>query len=460
MIVLSVKHGCGNSDEQKPRAVMALNNIQVLRVGDHHAALLFLKEHPCDLLLYTLSYRCEKDGEEAQNFLREAGKIHTLPIVIMTPEKMQAPGFEILMSRILQMGPFDWVTGSIEDVALFKVYDRLLSNRSELPPKPFLSKKGKGYKFQEMVGRSPGVLKIFSTIERFAPYNTTVLITGETGTGKEMVAGAIHALSPRRSMRFIACNCTALQETLIESELFGHVKGAFTGAIQKRDGLFLHGHGGTIFLDEIGDMPLPFQVKLLRVIEEQEIRPVGSDNVVPVDVRIVAATNQDLWQAVQSGRFRRDLFYRLNVAHMEIPPLRERREDIPILSDYFLEQIKRKNRLSVKGCSEEAGRLLMNYDWPGNVRELKNTLEAAALMARGDQLAIRDFPPVLQEFAITHQEKVIQSSPRPNSIAAREKRHIEEVISRCQGNKTNAARELGLSRRALYRRLEKYELSS
>jgi DNA-binding NtrC family response regulator len=460
MIVLSVKHRFGNDGEPKPIAVMKLNHIQVIRAGDHNAALRFLKEHPCDLVLYTLLYGSENEGEEALNFLREAGKIHKEPVVILTPEIPPPLGLEPLMSRIQAMGSFDWVTGSMEDVALFKLYDRLLSNRPTLPAKTFFSKWGKGYQFQEMVGRSPGILKVFGAIERIAPYNTTVLITGETGTGKEKVASAIHALSPRRSMRFIACNCTALQETLLESELFGHVKGAFSGAIQKRDGLFLHSHGGTIFLDEIGDMPLPFQVKLLRVIEEQEIRPVGSDNVVSVDVRIVAATNQDLWQAVQSGRFRRDLFYRLNVAHVELPSLCERREDIPILCDYFLEQIKRKNRLSLEGCSAEAGRLLMHYDWPGNVRELKNTLEAAALMATGDQLTIRDFPPILQEYAITHQDKILQSTVRLNSIAAREKSHIEEVISRCHGNKTSAARELGLSRRALYRRLEKYQLSS
>ncbi|HLB94864.1 MAG TPA: sigma-54 dependent transcriptional regulator [Nitrospiria bacterium] len=460
LTVLSVKHGCGNTDEQKPHASMMLNHVQLIQAGSHHEALRFLKEHPCDLVLYTLLYGSEREGEEVQNFLREAGKIHKPPIIIMSPEESSSTESKALMARIQGMGEFEWIKGSVEDIALFKLYDRLIGNRPSLSAKASYSKWGKGYQFQGMVGRSPAILKVFSAIERIAPYNTTVLITGETGTGKEMVAKSIHALSPRRSMRFVACNCAAMPEALLESELFGHVKGAFTGAIQQRDGLFRHSHGGTIFLDEIGDMPLPLQAKLLRVIEEQEIRPVGSDNVASVDIRVVVATHQDLWHSVQSGSFRKDLFYRLNVARVELPPLRERQEDIPILCDYFLDVVKRKNRLSLTGCSEEAMRLLMLYDWPGNIRELKNTLESATLMVTGDHLAIRDFPPNLQEYAITHQEKVLSSSTRLTSIEVRERSYIEEVLSRCNGNKAQAAQELGLSRRSFYRRLEKYQLPS
>lgn len=304
------------------------------------------------------------------------------------------------------------------------------------------------------------MLKVFNMIERLAPYQATVLITGETGTGKDGMARAIHELSPRRAMRFVICNCAAMTESILESELFGHVKGAFTGAMEQRDGLFRHSHGGTLFLDEIGEMPLSFQAKLLRVIEEQSVRPVGSDQVIPVDTRLVVATNRDLWQAVQAGTFRRDLFYRLNVARIETPPLRERREDIPLLSDYFLDQIRQKNHLPLKGFSEEARQLLISFDWPGNVRELKNILEAAALMATEDLLAIHDFPPHLQEYAILHQEKILKSSKPLNALESREKSVIEETISHCSGNKARAAEALGLSRRALYRRLEKYELTS
>jgi transcriptional regulator with PAS, ATPase and Fis domain len=242
---------------------------------------------------------------------------------------------------------------------------------------------------------------------------------------------------------------------LFESELFGHLKGAFTGAAQQREGLFRHAHGGTIFLDEVGEMPLSLQAKLLRVIEHQEIRPVGSDSVVSVDVRILVATNKDLWQAVMAGTFRKDLFYRLNVAGIGLPPLRERREDIPLLCDYFLDQIKQKNGLSLSGCSEEALKLLTNYEWPGNIRELKNTLESSALMASGEQLTIRDLPPFLQEFAIAHHDEILTSPAEPTRIDVREKRYIEEVLSRCNGNKAQAAEVLGLSRRSLYRRLEK-----
>jgi transcriptional regulator with PAS, ATPase and Fis domain len=437
MIVLSVKPSPGDSAQQ-PKPVLTLKNLQVIQTATPGGALRFLKENPCDLVVYDLIHGSEKEGEEVEGFFREASDLQR-PMVVAIPQN-PAPELEMLMVRLRRIGPFEWLTGLLTDDSLFKVFDRILSHPDQDLGKSLFQKWGKGYQFQGMVGRSSAMLKIFGAIESFARYDTTVLITGETGTGKEMVAKAVHELSPRRAMRFVACNCAALPENLIESELFGHM------------------HGGTIFLDEIGDMPLAFQAKLIRVIEEREIRPVGSDSSLAVDVRIVAATNQDLWQAVQSGRFRRDLFYRLNVARLELPALRDRREDIPILCDYYLDQIRRKNRIDVESCSDEAASLLIHYDWPGNVREFKNTLEAAALMATGEQLTIRDLPSNLQEYAITHQEKILQSS-RPNSIEVLEKNHIQEVMSRCQGNKTNAAKELGLSRRALYRRLEKYELS-
>jgi two-component system, NtrC family, response regulator HydG len=456
---LCVKQNSENARHQGPPVTVVFKEVQAIQAPNHKEALRFLKEHPCDFVLYTLSYTTDKEKEEAYRFLCEARKTYHEPIIILTQGESSCPGIEYFMAQIEGMGGFEFM-GSVDDIALLKLYDRLLSNRSGLSSKASFSKWGKGYRFQEMIGRSPAIMKVFNVIERLAPHQTTILITGETGTGKEMVAAAIHNLSPRRSMRFVACNCSALPEALLESELFGHVKGAFTGAIQQRNGLFRHGHGGTVFLDEIGDMPLPLQAKLLRVIEEQEIRPVGSDNAVSVDVRIIAATNKDLWPAVLSGSFRKDLYYRLNVARIELPSLRERQEDIPILCDYFLEQIKRKNRLSIEGCSEEAMRLLTLYDWPGNIREFKNSLETASLMATEDQLAIRDLPQPLQEYAITHQEKVLKTLPRLSPIEVREKSYLEEVIARCSGNKTQAAQELGLSRRSFYRRLQKYELSS
>ena len=456
---LCVKQGSENTLRQGPHTIVDFKGVKAIQVPNHKEALRFLKEYPCDIVLYTLSYTTEKEKEEAYRFLSEARKIYNEPIIILTPGESSCPGIEFFMAQIEGMGGFEFM-GAVDDIALLKLYDRLLFSRSIMPAKASYSKWGKGYRFQEMVGRSPAIMKIFNVIERFAPHGITILITGETGTGKELVAHAVHNLSPRRSMRFVACNCSALPEALLESELFGHVKGAFTGAIQQRNGLFRHGHGGTIFLDEIGDMPLPLQAKLLRVIEEQEIRPVGSDNAVSVDVRIVAATNKDLWPAVLSGSFRKDLYYRLNVARIELPSLRERQEDIPILCDYFLEQIKRKNRLSLDGCSEEAMRLLTLYDWPGNIREFKNALETASLMASADQLAIHDLPQPLQEYAITHQEKILKTLPKLTPIETREKSYLEEVIARCSGNKTQAAQELGLSRRSFYRRLQKYALTS
>jgi transcriptional regulator with PAS, ATPase and Fis domain len=460
LTVLCFKQSRENRLQSALTQAVTLNHVQITTLTNERDILRFLQEQPCDLFLYMLSSPSWEDTEAAEHFLGKIIQIYPGPITFLDPHPSPSLSKEGFLGRIKGVGTLDYLTGVADEVALLTVCDRLLAARPALSPRSAFSKWGKGYLFQKLVGKSPAMLKVFSMIERMAPYHATVLITGETGTGKDGIARAIHELSPRRAMRFVTCNCAALPESLLESELFGHVKGAFTGAMEQRDGLFRHSRGGTLFLDEVGEMPLSLQAKLLRVIEEQSVRPVGSDRLIPIDARLVVATNKDLWKAVQAGTFRRDLFYRLNVASIETPPLRERREDIPLLCDYFLDQIRQKNHLPIKGFSEEARQLLISFDWPGNVRELKNVLESAALMATEDRLAIHDFPPHLQEYAILHQEKILKSSKRLNALERREKSVIEETISRCSGNKVRAAEALGLSRRALYRRLEKYELSS
>jgi DNA-binding NtrC family response regulator len=435
LTALCVEQESAGIVSKEPAAVLMINQIEVIKAASHDEALRLLSEQHCDVVLYAVRNGADNGTGEILEFLRQVSHTHKKPIIML-----RQPG--------------DSTGPSETRVELFPTETQDMMRSYE----PSGSVDNGGV-FQGMVGRSAVIRNIFRLIERLAPYHATVLITGETGTGKEMVARAIHAISPRRATRFVICNCAALPESLLESELFGHVKGAFTGAIQQREGLFRHAHGGTIFLDEIGELPLPLQAKLLRVIEGQEIRPVGSDRTTEVDVRIVVATNKDLWQAVIAGSFRKDLFYRLNVARIELPLLRERREDIPLLCRYFLGQVKQEHGLALNGFSEEAQSLLMHYEWSGNIRELKNTIETAALMATGDQLAIRDLPANLQEYAISHQEEILQPSPPLTSIEAHEKSYVKQVISRCQGNKARAAQALGVSRRSLYRRLEKYNLS-
>jgi two-component system response regulator HydG len=310
-------------------------------------------------------------------------------------------------------------------------------------------------RFEGMVGRSAGMLELFSLIRRIAPHFTTALITGETGSGKELVARALHALSKRRDRAFVTVNCSAIVESLFESELFGHVRGAFTGATDTKPGLFERANGGTIFLDEIGELPLAMQAKLLRVLEQGEITKVGSSEAARLDVRVIAATNRALDHEVANGRFRADLFYRLNVVMLHMPPLRERREDVPLLVRAFLEEFARQFGKTFRGVSMRAEQLLGQYDWPGNVRELKNAVERACMLAEGDFLD--DFDLVLRPIAAAAAAPT--AGPiRP--IADLERDEIVRALEETRGNKNQAARRLGISRRALYRRLEKFGLGA
>ncbi|MCU0670182.1 MAG: sigma-54 dependent transcriptional regulator [Myxococcota bacterium] len=308
-----------------------------------------------------------------------------------------------------------------------------------------------------IVAASPGMIEVLELIERAAEYKATVLLTGESGTGKEVLARAIHAQSPRRDEAFVAINCGAIPEALLESELFGHARGAFTGADRSRRGLFLEADGGTVFLDEIGEMPLPLQVKLLRVLQEEEVRPLGESKPRQVDVRIIAATARALESEVASGGFREDLFYRLNVLRVEVPPLRDRREDIPLLVDHFLAQTRDAIGKPVRGIDDDALARLVGYRWPGNVRELENVIERAVILARGDQIGLAELPS-----NVVHAES--RADVAGGDLSLRRARHAAEaeVIRRAlretDGNRTHAARLLGISHRALLYKLKEYEI--
>jgi DNA-binding NtrC family response regulator len=313
--------------------------------------------------------------------------------------------------------------------------------------------------FEGMVGKSLHMLEVFSLIEKVAKYPSSVLIVGETGTGKEMVAKAIHSMSPRKNQKFIACNCTAIPETLFESELFGYVRGAFTGADKSKNGLLKEANNGIVFLDEISEIPYATQAKLLRVLEERQFRPLGSTESVKIDVQIISATGKNLRERIELGAFREDLFHRINVIEIKLPPLRERREDIPLLFRNFLLKYNQKFSKRVAGISQRAQKVLLNYRWPGNVRELENLIERAVMLCQENFIDIKDLPePFLKSM---YKEAEAVSIPYPYahlSLDEIEKKHIIEALKQKSNNKLEAARSLGLTRQALYRRLKKFHI--
>jgi two-component system response regulator HydG len=310
------------------------------------------------------------------------------------------------------------------------------------------------YGFENIVGNSKAMKDIFGLLQQVAPTIVTVLVYGESGTGKELIARAIHTNSPRASFPFVALNCAALSEGILESELFGHEKGAFTGATTRVVGKFEYAHHGTLFLDEVGDMPLTTQVKLLRVIEEREILRVGSNVPIPVDVRLIAATNSNLLEAVSQGRFREDLYFRLKVVTLTLPPLRERPGDIPLLIDHFIQDVNRQYGRSVKGITPEARSLLCSHPWPGNVRELRNTIESMIVTTQNDVLSRDDIPEGYRDE--NGRPAASTSQLAGMNLEEMERECIRQTLAMNQGNREKTARLLGIGERTLYRKLKEY----
>ncbi|HJL43529.1 MAG TPA: sigma-54 dependent transcriptional regulator [Myxococcales bacterium LLY-WYZ-16_1] len=308
---------------------------------------------------------------------------------------------------------------------------------------------------EDMLGSSAGMRQVFDLMSRVATSDATVLITGESGTGKELVAKAIHGRSGRSHRAFVPVNCAAMPGTLLESELFGHTKGAFTDARSAREGLFQAAQGGTLFLDEIGEMPMEMQPKLLRALQDRAIRPVGGDAEMPVDVRILAATHRDLEAQVEAGTFREDLFYRINVVQLPLPPLRARGNDVLLLAQKFVRKYASKYGKPVTGVSGPAAQKLLDYEWPGNVRELENCMERAVTLTRFDQVMVDDLPEKVQRYQAAHLV-IADDAPLP-TLEDLERRYIHKVLRAVGGNKTQAAKVLGLDRKTLYRKLERIE---
>jgi two-component system response regulator HydG len=373
----------------------------------------------------------------------------------------------------IQAGATDYIEKPIDFRRLERILEVVFERRRLARENKILQQQLQGrVEFQGMVARSQEMLEIFSFIERLARYPTTALITGESGTGKELVARALHELSPLKDKPFILCNCTTLAPTLLESELFGHVRGSFTGADRDRKGLFEAAHGGSIFLDEIGELPMPVQAKLLRVIENREIKKVGSPEPIRIDIRIIAATNRDLATMVDRGEFREDLYYRLNVGSITLPPLRARTEDIDLLCGHFLERLARRlGKDEVVEISEPVLAMFRAHAWPGNIRQLLNVMERALIVARGSSIQLQHLPAAFlagtastptaaMPIAATVIESEVCAAPEFDlSIEAAERDQIRKALEAAGGKRMEAARLLGLSRRTLYRKLDKYGIT-
>ena len=312
--------------------------------------------------------------------------------------------------------------------------------------------------FESIIGSSAPMQRLFEVLGQVAGTNVTVLILGESGTGKELVARAIHENSPRKHEHFVAVNCAALSEGLIESELFGHVKGAFTGAVAHKEGRIVYADHGTLFLDEVGDMPLATQAKLLRVIETREVQPVGGNQLQKVDIRLLAATNRDLKQMVKEGKFREDLMYRLAVVSVDLPPLRERKSDIPLLIDHYVGELAKAHQRSVRGITPEARSALLRYDWPGNVRELRNALENMVLLARGEVLGVEDIPETVKGAPAGGAGGGGGFELAGRSIEEVERALIAANLALMGGNREKTAKVLGMGERTLYRKIKQYGL--
>ena len=384
------------------------------------------------------------------------------PLILMT-----AYGNPEIVDQAIHAGAFDYISKPINPDDLifilrkFEEFERLRRENEAL--RASLSEK---YSFKNIVAQSDSFKEVFDTVKRLSPFNTTVMITGESGTGKELLARAIHESSPRRGKPFIAINCGAIPENLMESELFGHKKGAFTDASRDKRGLFEEATGGTLFLDEVGELPLHLQVKLLRALQEQTIRRVGDEQMIPIDVRVVSATLRNLENDVQEGRFREDLLYRLNVVSIHLPPLRERREDISLLVEHFMQKHSKRLHISAKKVNEDVMKILLGYEWKGNARELENCMERALVLSQGAEIDVEALPEqVLRSIRRKTQSSTTTSTDDSNNLSIKQRTAVLEVdlivraLTKTGGNRTHAAKILEISHRALLYKLKEYGLA-
>ena len=418
----------------------------VFVAADAASALTLLESEPADVMLTDLRL----GADDGMALIERALKQPKPPVCIM----MTAYGSVDTAVEAMKRGAYDFVTKPVNIDRLELLIRRALRERATLKENETLKQQaGRKFGLEDLIGQSTAMVRIFETIRQVAPSRATVLIEGESGTGKELAAHAVHRLSTRADRKFVAVHCAALSPQLLESELFGHEKGAFTGAMERRIGRFEQANGGTLFLDEIGEIDLATQVKVLRVLGERTFERVGGNQTLQADVRLVAATNKNLEKLVAEGKFRDDLFFRLNVVRITMPPLRERREDIPLLVQAFLRDSTEENGKPYREFTSEAMACLNQYHWPGNVRELRAAVEHGVVMASGPRIQVRDLPLPLREVSLPVN---FSASPavEPLNLGRHETALIWKALEESGGNRTEAARKLGISRRTLHRRLK------
>jgi DNA-binding NtrC family response regulator len=413
-------------------------------------ALLLMHEREFDLVITDLKLG---DGSGLELCERIVSNRPDVPVVVIT-----AFGSMETAIAAIRVGAYDFITKPVDMDSLTFTVDRAIRHRQlQEEVKRLREAVRDTHKMDELIGNSPAMKKVYELVRQVGESEATVLISGESGTGKELIARALHNRSPRASGPFVAINCAAMPQTLLESELFGHMRGAFTDAKTSRQGLFVQANGGTLMLDEIGEMPLEIQPKLLRVLQERRVRPLGGSAEVDFDTRIIAATNRDLEGEVEAGRFREDLYYRINVVRVHVPPLRSRGNDILLLAQHFIERFARRMGKPVKGVSSAAAQQLLEYDWPGNVRELENSIERAVTLTKFEEIAVDDLPEKIRNYQSSHMVIAGDDPEELPTLDDVEQRYIQRVLKASGGNKTQAARVLGLDRRTLYRKLERYE---
>ncbi len=438
--------------------VLAGEGYRVRQVRSGGDALTALAQNGADLLIVDV----RMPGVNGLDVTRQAHRDHPeLPVVVMT-----AFGSMDTAIQAIHEGAFDFISKPMNLEELKRTVRRALA-QPELRKQTAGEARGEddGTLLGSVVGKSQPMMEVYKTIARAAPTRSTVLILGESGTGKELIARAIHEHSERAGHAFVAVDCGALTETLLASELFGHVRGAFTGAVNDKKGVFEAADGGTCFLDEIGNISLENQAKLLRVLQEHEIRPVGSQKSIKVNIRIVAATNKSLEHLIRDGDFREDLYYRIKVVTIHLPPLRERTEDIAPLAEYFRKRYSRESGKPVTVISEPAMSLLMKYSWPGNVRELENVIERAVVLSNQSAITAEDLPPEIRTLSRSplygdgsgREPFLIADTPPLEEV---KKRYVLRIIGLCDGNLSRAARTLNIDRRSLYRMLTRYKVDT